>query len=110
MSAQFKENIILLMQYTDLMRIPLSKLPESKKEIVHDLLAYIADVSADNDETMFDFMQLARLYYNIAELNGTCIDESNRRYYKRAIECIIKSGIDLSMEKWLELSYLRVTE
>lgn len=110
MSAKFKENIILLMQYTDLMRIPLSDLSESKKEIVHDLLTYIADVSANNDDTMFDYMQLARLYYNIAELRGNNLDKSNLHYYKQAIECIIESGIDLSMERWLELSYVRITE
>lgn len=110
MSAKFKENIILLMQYTDLMRIPLSDLSESKKEIVHDLLTYIADVSAYNDDTMFDYMQLARLYYNIAELRGNNLDKSNLNYYKQAIECIIESGIDLSMERWLELSYVRITE
>lgn len=110
MYNEFKENIILLMQHTDLMRVPLSNLSEGKKEIVRNLLTYIIDVSANEKETMLDYMQLARLHYNLAELDGMCMNEPNIHHYKEAIECIVKSGIDLSMDKWLELSNLRVAE
>lgn len=107
MYTGFKENIIHLMQYTDVLHIPLYKLCEDDNKIVQDLLTYLIDPSVYEDDTILDYMQLARLHYNLAESESFFKDEVYKLNCKKALEYIEMSGIDLSMDKWLELEMHR---
>lgn len=55
-------------------------------------------------------MQMARLYYNLGELSNNLFGEQDNPHYKKAIQYLAKGGIDLSMNKWLELISLRAIE
>lgn len=98
------------MQYTKLLRSPLSELSEEELEIVYDLLNRLADGAIDENYTMLDCMQMARLYYNLGELSNYLLGEQNSPHYRKAIHYLAKGGIDLSMDKWLELVSLRTIE
>ena len=74
------------MQSTKLLQSPLSELSEEEKGIAYNLLNRLVDGAVDENYTMLDYMQMARLQY------------------------LAKGGIDLSMNKWLELISLRAIE
>ena len=99
MQSDFKKDIIQLMQSTKLLHSPLS-----------ELLNRLADGAVDENYTMLDYMQMARLYYNLGELSNNLFGEQDNPHYKKAIYYLEKGGIDLSMNKWLELISLRTIE
>lgn len=107
MYTEFKENIIYLMQHTDVLDIPLRKLSENENRIVNDLLTCLIDPSVYEDDTIIDYMQLARLHYNLAELEICYKSKVYKSNCKKALEYIEMSGIDLSMDKWLEINRQR---
>lgn len=88
----------------------LSELSEEEKGIAYELLNRLADGAVDENYTMLDYMQMARLYYNLGELSNNLFGEQDNPHYKKAIYYLEKGGIDLSMNKWLELISLRTIE
>ena len=94
------------MQSTKLLQSPLSELSEEEKGIAYNLLNRLVDGAVDENYTMLDYMQMARLYYNLGELSNNLFGEQD----KKAIQYLAKGGIDLSMNKWLELISLRAIE
>ena len=110
MQSDFKKDIIRLMQSTKLLQSPLSELSEEKKGIAYNLLNRLVDGAVDENYTMLDYMQMARLYYNLGELSNNLFGEQDNPHYKKAIQYLAKGGIDLSMNKWLELISLRAIE
>lgn len=65
MQSDFKKDIIRLMQSTKLLQSPLSELSEEEKGIAYNLLNRLVDGAVDENYTMLDYMQMARLYYNL---------------------------------------------
>ena len=63
MQSDFKKDIIRLMQSTKLLQSPLSELSEEEKGIAYNLLNRLVDGAVDENYTMLDYMQMARLYY-----------------------------------------------
>ena len=55
------------MQSTKLLHSRLSELSEEEKGIAYELLNRLADGAVDENYTMLDYMQMARLYYNLGE-------------------------------------------
>ena len=110
MQSDFKKDIIQLMQSTKLLHSPLSELSEEEKGIAYELLNRLADGAIYENYTMLDYMQMARLYYNLGELSNNLFGENDNPHYKKAIHYLEKGGIDLSMNKWLELISLRTIE
>ena len=98
------------MQSTKLLQSPLSELSEEEKGIAYNLLNRLVDGAVDENYTMLDYMQMARLYYNLGELSNKLFGEQDNPHYKKAIQYLAKGGIDLSMNKWLELISLRAIE
>ena len=98
------------MQSTKLLQSPLSELSEEEKGIAYNLLNRLVDGAVDENYTMLDYMQMARLYYNLGELSNHLFGEQDNPHYKKAIQYLAKGGIDLSMNKWLELISLRAIE
>ena len=60
------------MQSTKLLQSPLSELSEEEKGIAYNLLNRLVDGAVDENYTMLDYMQMARLYYNLGELSRDC--------------------------------------
>ncbi len=56
------------MQSTKLLQSPLSELSEEEKGIAYNLLNRLVDGAVDENYTMLDYMQMARLYYNLGKL------------------------------------------
>ena len=98
------------MQSTKLLQSPLSELSEEEKGIAYNLLNRLVDGAVDENYTMLDYMQMARLYYNLGEPSTNLFGEQDNPHYKKAIQYLAKGGIDLSMNKWLELISLRAIE
>ena len=98
------------MQSTKLLQSPLSELSEEEKGIAYNLLNRLVDGAVDENYTMLDYMQMAPLYYNLGALSNNLLGEQDNPHYKKAIQYLAKGGIDLSMNKWLELISLRAIE
>lgn len=110
MPSDFKEDIILLMQCTKLVHTPLSNLSIEDKGIAYELLNRLVNDAVDENYTMLDYMQMARLHYNLGELTNDLFTEKENPHYRKAVQYLAKGGIDLSLSKWLELINLRTIE
>ena len=96
MQSDFKKDIIQLMQSTKLLHSRLYELSEEEKGIAYELLNRLADGAVDENYTMLDYMQMARLYYNLGELSNNLFGEQDNPHNKKAIYYLEKGGIDLS--------------
>ena len=67
MYDDLKENIILLMQHP-IARRPISNLSDEEREKAFDLLNYLSTLSVDENYTLLDYIQMARLEYALGEL------------------------------------------
>ena len=83
MQSDFKKDIIRLMQSTKLLQSPLSELSEEEKGIAYNLLNRLVDGAVDENYTMLDYMQMARLYYNLGELSNNLFGEQDNPHYKK---------------------------
>ena len=81
MQSDFKKDIIRLMQSTKLLQSPLSELSEEEKGIAYNLLNRLVDGAVDENYTMLDYMQMARLYYNLGELSNNLFGEQDNPHY-----------------------------
>ena len=74
------------MQSTKLLQSPLSELSEEEKGIAYNQLNRLVDGAVDENYTMLDYMQMARLYYNHGVLSNNLIGEQDNQHYKIAIQ------------------------
>lgn len=110
MPSDLKEDIIQLMQRTRLVNTPFTELSGGEKEAIYELLRHLTDEAIDENYTLLDYMQMARLHYNLGVLYSDLFGEVDNSYYKRAVQDLVKGGFDLSINKWFELISLRTIE
>lgn len=109
MYDDLKENIILVMQHP-IARRPISNLSDEEREKAFDLLNYLSTLSVDENYTLLDYIQMARLEYALGELEYKTNDtEKVIRHFRTALQHLEKGGFDLSISKWTEVS-LRTKE
>ena len=93
MYDDLKENIILVMQH------PIARRP-------------ISNLSDDENYTLLDYIQMARLEYALGELEYKTTNDTEKviRHFRTALQHLEKGGFDLSISKWTELVSLRTKE
>ena len=111
MNADFKRCIILLMQHP-IMRKPLDTLPRNELADAYDLIGFLENMADDDDYTLFDNIQMARLAYTRGELASVLgwYKNDNLDHYQRAARFLVEGGFDLSITKWTQLVSLCYTE
>ena len=76
-------------------------------EYTYALIKEVVDMSVEEDYTLLDYIQMARLEYCLGELscrNG----EDAALHYRGALRLLEKGGFDLSLKKWVGLVSLRI--
>ena len=111
MYDDLKENIILVMQHP-IARRPISNLSDEEREKAFDLLNYLSTLSVDENYTLLDYIQMARLEYALGELEYKTTNDTEKviRHFRTALQHLEKGGFDLSISKWAELVSLRTKE
>ena len=111
MYDDLKENIILLMQHP-IARRPISNLSDEEREKASDLLNYLSTLSVDENYTLLDYIQMARLEYALGELEYKTTNDTEKviRHFRTALQHLEKGGFDLSISKGTELVSLRTKE
>ena len=111
MYDDLKENIILVMQHP-IARRPISNLSDEEREKAFDLLNYLSTLSVDENYTLLDYIQMARLEYALGELEYKTTNDTEKviRHFRTALQQLEKGGFDLSISKWTELVSLRTKE
>ena len=111
MYDDLKENIILLMQHP-IARRPISNLSDEEREKAFDLLNYLSTLSVDENYTLLDYIQMARLEYALGDLEYKTTNDTEKviRPFRTALQHREKGGFDLSISKWTELVSLRTKE
>lgn len=111
MYDDLKENIILVMQHP-IARRPISNLSDEEREKAFDLLNYLSTLSVDENYTLLDYIQMARLEYALGELEYKTTNDTEKviRHFRTALQHLEKGGFDLSISKWIELVSLRTKE
>ena len=104
MYDDLKENIILVMQHP-IARRPISNLSDEEREKAFDLLNYLSTLSVDENYTLLDYIQMARLEYALGELEYKTTNDTEKviRHFRTALQHLEKGGFDLSISKWTEL-------
>ena len=85
MYDDLKENIILLMQHP-IARRPISNLSDEEREKAFDLLNYLSTLSVDENYTLLDYIQMARLEYALGELEYQTTNDTEKviRHFRTA--------------------------
>ena len=111
MYDDLKENIILLMQHPIAHR-PISDLSDEEREKAFCLLNYLSTLSIDENYTLLEYIQMARLEYALGELEYRTTNDTEKviRHFRTALQYLERGGIDLSINKWTELVSLRTKE
>ena len=101
MYDDLKENIILVMQHP-IARRPISNLSDEEREKAFDLLNYLSTLSVDENYTLLDYIQMARLEYALGELEYKTTNDTEKviRHFRTALQHLEKGGFDLSISKW----------
>lgn len=104
-----KEVVILLAQHP-VSHMPLEQMDDSYQEAAFDLLWDLSNLIDDDEFSQYDYIQLARVYFNLAELNMKLCGENERTIslYQKAFRFLVKGGFDLSIGKWVELFSMRM--
>ena len=104
LEMDFKETIILLMQFKPIFEKPIKDFDLGESDYCYSLLYNLILHADDNSYTLTDYIQKARLHYALGELSEQ-LDESERAslHYLSALRCLHAGGIDLSVKKWTEL-------
>lgn len=111
MSIDFKESLIQLMQHP-VMHKPLDELSNEELSKAYDLTCDLEDFMRDEEYTLLDYIQMARVKFFLGELS-CYMGESDERvdsYFKKALQYMEKGGIDMSIRKCAELISLRTLE
>ena len=77
MYDDLKENIILLMQHP-IARRPISNLSDEEREKASYLLKYLSTLSVDENYTLLDYLQMARLEYALGELEYRTTNDAEK--------------------------------
>lgn len=77
MYDDLKENIILVMQHP-IARRPISNLSDEEREKAFDLLNYLSTLSVDENYTLLDYIQMARLEYALGELEYQTTNDTEK--------------------------------
>lgn len=111
MYDDLKEAIILLIQHP-IMHRPISDLSSEEREKAYDLLNYITVLAVDENYTLLDYIQTARLEYLLGELTYEITGNAAKalRLFRSALHNLEKGGFDLSINKWTNLVSLRTKE
>ena len=111
MYDDLKENIILVMQHP-IARRPISNLSDEEREKAFDLLNYLSTLSVDENYTLLDYIQMARLEYALGELEYKTTNDTEKviRHFRTALQHLENGAFDLSISKWTELVSLRTKE
>lgn len=111
MEGDFKECIIRLMQHP-IMCKPISELTTGEQEYAYDLLSSLFDYSIEESYTLLDTIQTARLRYALGELSNALGGDPPviLEHYRSALCNLKKGGLDLSLNKWVELVSLRTAD
>lgn len=111
MYDDLKENIILLMQHP-ITRRPISDLSDEEQEKAYRLLNFLTNLVVDENYTLLDYIQAARLEYTLGELAYKTTNDTEKviRHFRSALQNLEKGGFDLSIQKWTELVSLRTKE
>ncbi|MBD3592063.1 hypothetical protein [Bacteroides sp. GM023] len=109
MSGDFNRIIIQLIQ-SPVMNWSISDLTFRECEYTYALIKEVVDMSVEEDYTLLDYIQMARLEYCLGELscriNGN--GEDAVLHYRGALRLLEKGGFDLSLKKWVGLVSLRI--
>ena len=94
------------------MNRPLSDLTCTECEQAYSLIRELIDLSIEEDYTLLDYIQMARLECYLGELSCKiyCTREDAALHYGSALHLLEKGGLDLSLKKWIELVSLRMEE
>lgn len=111
MEGDFKECIIRLMQHP-IMCKPISELTTGEQEYAYDLLSSFFDYSIEEPYTLLDSIQTSRLLYALGELSNSLGGDPLvvLEHYRSALCNLNKGGLDLSLNKWVELVSLRIID
>ena len=76
------------------------------------LINELISLSVEEDYTLLDYIQMARLKYYLGELSCKIysVKEDAALHYGSALHLLEKGGLDLSLKKWIELVSLRMEE
>ena len=68
--------------------------------------------AVDENYTLLDYIQMARLEYALGELEYKTTNDTEKviRHFRTALQHLEKGGFDLSISKWTELVSLRTKE
>lgn len=92
------------------MNKPLSDLTYMQCEQAYALIKELIELSVEDDYTLVDYLQMARLEYCLGELS--CRINGDREdaalHYGGALHLLEKGGVDLGLKKWVELVSLRI--
>ena len=111
MCGDFNRIIIQLSQHP-IMNKPFSDLTCIECEQAYALINELINLSVEEDYTLLDYIQMARLKFYLGELSCkiSCNREETALHYGSALHLLEKGGFDLSLKKWTELVSLRMEE
>lgn len=103
-----KEIVILLAQHP-ISRESLEQMETGDIRKAYDLLQDLTNLIDDDEYSQYDYMQMARVYFNLAELNISLYGDYEHciSFYQTAFHFLTKGGFDLSIGKWVELFSMR---
>lgn len=109
--SDLKEVVILLAQHP-ISREPLKQMETTELRKAYDLLRDLTNLIDDDEYSQYDYIQMARVYFNLAELNISLSGEYEHSisFYQTAFHFLTKGGFDLSVSKWVELFSMRESQ
>ena len=108
MCGDFNRIIIQLSQHP-VVNKSFSDLTCTECEQAYVLINELISLSVEEDYTLLDYIQMARLKYYLGELSCKIysVKEDAALHYGSALHLLEKGGLDLSLKKWIELVRLR---
>ena len=109
MCGDFNRIIIQLSQHP-VVNKSFSDLTCTECEQAYVLINELISLSVEEDYTLLDYIQMARLKYYLGELSCKIysVKEDAALHYGSALHLLEKGGLDLSLKKWIELVSLRM--
>lgn len=102
MAHTFEKDVVLLMQHP-IVTTPINQLDFNQLGSAIGLIERLIEWDGDEDCARSDCMQMARLYFCLAQLMSAIgADEENALWnYQEAFKYLSEAGIDLSINRWL---------
>lgn len=78
----------------------------------YDLARTVSDYLQDEEYTLLDYIQMARIEFFLGKLGYNVFEEDEVvvSHFQKAFDYLVKGGIDLNIHKWAELISLRTSE